>query len=158
MERTKLFQWIPIILLAIALIISVIGLFTNRPPLDSYVLFYPTATGDNFIGEKRSLPRSDESNPSAARLVESYLFGPRDLNLVLPTSDVPRLQTVIYHSESIHIGFEPSSLLTIEGEELDRLLFGIERTILHNLPAAGAVHFYGGEQEIGSRPYLNNIQ
>ena len=141
--RTRnLFIWASIFVAAF--LISLI-IFLARPDrTDQYVLFFPSETTDEWIGEARTIHHTRDIEESVKALLLELSLGPITLRLEPALPKGTGVRSVLVRDKQAYLDFSahlavPDSAFQVPFPEM---LSGLKRSVLYNFPGIEKVIIY----------------
>lgn len=127
-----------------AFLISLV-IFLARPDRTGrYVLFFPSETTDEWIGEARNIHHSRNTEESIQSLLSELALGPVTLRFEPALPDGTRVKSVLLREKKVYLDFT-AHLAVPEGSfhiPFSEMLGGIRKSVLYNFPAVEEVIIY----------------
>ena len=134
--RTRnLIIWVAIF--TAAFLISLI-IFLARPGrTDQYVLFFPSETTDEWIGEARNIHHTRDIEASVKSLLQELALGPITLRFEPALPKGTGVQSVLIRERTAYLDFTPHLAVPENAFQISfsEMLAGVKKSVLYNFPA-----------------------
>ena len=129
---------------AAAFLISLI-IFLARPGrTDQYVLFFPSETTDEWIGEARNIHHTREIEKSIQALLQELALGPITLRLEPALPKGTGVRSVLFRERTVYLDFTAHLAVPETGFQVSfsEMLAGVKKSVLYNFPTVDEVVIY----------------
>lgn len=121
---------------AAAFLFSLIMFLARPGRKDRLVLFFPSETTAEWVGEGRNIPHMRETEDSVHELLKEIALGPTRLRLDTALPKQTRVRSVVLREDTLYVDFSEhvttdASTLTLP---LDQMLEGVKKSVLFNFP------------------------
>ncbi len=145
---------------AAAFLISLIVFLVRPGRTDRYVLFFPSETTDEWIGEARNIRHTREAEASIAALLRELALGPTILRLKPALPKGSGIRSVLLRERTVYLDFT-AHLAVPEGSfhiPFSEMLAGIIKSVSYNYPAIEKVVIYiNGTPASDRNPLYNDV-
>jgi hypothetical protein len=127
-----------------AFLISLI-IFLARPGrTDQFVLFFPSETTDEWIGEARNIHHTREIEKSIQALLQELALGPITLRLEPALPKGTGVRSVLLRERTVYLNFTAHLAVLEAGFQIsfDAMLAGVRKSVLYNFPTIDEVVIY----------------
>ena len=128
----------------VAFLVSLLLFFTKPGRTDRYVLFFPSETTDEWIGEAREIRHTRNSEKALLAMLKELALGPMTLRFEPAVPKGTGVRSVLLRDRKAYLDFSahlaaPEKSFGIPFEEM---LMGIEKSVFFNFPAVEEVIIY----------------
>lgn len=129
---------------AVAFLISLTMFLARSGRTDQYVLFFPSETTDEWIGEVRNIHHTREIEKSIQALLQELALGPITLRFEPALPKGTGVRSVLLRERTVYLDFTAHLAVgeTVFQISFPEMLSGVRKSVLYNFPMVEEVVIY----------------